>query len=295
MARTQLSDIAAQIQEFWSDLFMQELREKMLLGSLVNRDYEGEIRQLGDTVKVSQINAPEGQLLTVGTNADSFSSEKISTSQVEVKADKRAVASYEIEDLVLLQSQLGNKDSEIRSSLMFSVMRKINDELYSKVSPSTSAPDHTKTGVTDFNASEVSTLRKLAGQARWNRDKPWWLLVDPSYNKDLLDSQTLTSSDFIGPDQPVVGGQIVSQRFGFNILEDDSRGIQTLSAADSEDMALAFHPDFLLFVMQTQPTFKLSDLHSNKQFGSLLSVDVVFGSKLGVDGGVRHATVVATA
>lgn len=282
MASTMLSDVQDQIQEFWSALFMKELREQLMLGSLVNRDYQGEIRQMGDTVKVSQINAPTGQLLSVGVDADAFGTEAIQTLQVDIVADKRAVAAYEVEDLVMLQSQIGNQDSELRRSLLFAVEKQINDHLYSLVNPSTSTPDHDITGITDFNASQLSDIRTLAAKAKWLRDKGWWLLADPEYYGDLLDAQTMTSSDFIGPEQPVVGGQIVSQRFGFNILEDNSR---------SADFALAFHPDFLYFVMQTEPTFKLSDLHPNKQFGFVLSVDIVLGAVLGIDGDVKHIRV----
>ena len=283
MSATGVADVQDQVQQFWSPLFMKELREKLLLGSLVNRDYEGEIRKKGDTVKVSQINAPTGELRDVGVDADSFATEKLSTTQVEIKADKRAVAAYEFEDLVEIQSQIGNETSEIRASLMFAVEKQINDFLYTKVAPSTSNPDHDRTGIANFNAGEVTTLRKLAAQAKWMRNKPWWILADPSYMKDMLDDQVLTSADFVG-DQPVVGGSIIQKRFGWNIVEDDSR---------PEDFALAFHPDWLYFVMQTLPTFKVSDLHSNKQFGFVISVDLILGAQLGIAGNVKHIRVTA--
>jgi len=284
MAQTNINDVQAQVQQFWAPMFMKELREVLLLGSLVNRDYQGDLKAQGDTVKVSQINAPAGQLLTVGTDADTFQTEKLDTVQVEVKADKRAVAAFEFSDLVQIQSQIGAQDSEIRRSLMFSVMKKLNDELYTKIAPSTSDPDHEIGSVTDFDAAQVTALRLLASKAKWNREKPWWLIVDPSYMKDMLDDQTLVSADFVG-DRPVVGGSIIQQRFGWNIVEDNSR---------PTDFALAFHPDWLYLVMQREPTFEISNLHSNKQFGFVISVDLIFGSKLGIDGDVKHIRVVAT-
>jgi hypothetical protein len=289
--KTNLQDVEKQVQTFWADMFMPELREAQLIGNLVNKDFEGEIRRLGDTVRVSQILAPKGELKTVGVDADSFNPEKLVTQYVDIKADKRAVGSFEFEDLVMLQSQIGNKDSEIRQALVYSVQKQINDYIFSLVNPSTSNPNHLITGVTNFNAGEVSNLRKLASQAKWLRNKGWFILADASYYKDLLDAQTLTSADFVG-DAPVVGGQIVSQRFGWNIIEDNSEGLANLSGT-GEDVALAFHPDFMHLVMQTQPQFKLSDLHPNKQFGFVLSVDVIFGCKLGIDGGIKHIKVTA--
>lgn len=295
MAQTDIVQVADQVQKFWSPLFMQELREQLLLGALINKQYQGEIKALGDTVKVSQINAPEGQLRSQGVDADSFESEVMETLQVEVKADKRAVASFEFEDLVMLQSQIGAQDSNIRQSLLYSVQKKINDYLYSLVNPSTSAPDHLLTGVADFNAAQANTVRKLASQAKWSRDGGWWLLLDPSYMSDFLNAATLTSSDYVGADTPVISGQIAKQRFGFNVLEDNSEGMRSLSATagGGEDAALAFHPDFMHLVMQTQPTFKISDLHSQKKFGFVMSVDLVFGAKLGINGNVKHIKVTA--
>jgi hypothetical protein len=269
-------EVANHIQKFWSPMFMKELRESLLLGGLINRDYQGELKAMGDTVKVSQVNAPAGALKTVGTDAEVFAADSLSTSQIEIKADKRAVAAYEMEDLVELQSQIQAGSSDIRESLMFAVMKQLNDYLYTLVAPTTTVPL-----ISDFNAGELVNLRKLAGQKLWNKQKPWYVLADPSYYADLLNSSTLTSSDFVS-DQPVVGGQIIAKRHGFNILEDNSR---------PTDEALAFHPDFMHLVMQQEPRWKLSDLHPNKKFGFVLSVDMVFGAKIGIDGAEKHIRV----
>lgn len=286
MSLTTLAAVNDQIQKFWSPMFMKELRESLMLGALVNRDYSGDIKALGDTVKVSQINAPTGELRTAGVDADSFDSEALSTTQVSVTADKRAVASFEFEDLVQLQSQIGAEDSEIRQSLLFAVEKKINSYLYSLVSPSTASPDHLRNSITDFNAAELAALRLLASKAKWEKSKGWWVLCDPSYYSDILNAATLTSQDYVGGETPVVGGQVVNKRFGFNILEDNSL---------TTDAALIFHPDFLYMVMQQAPRFKVSDQHANKKFGYVISVDIVFGAKLGIQGSLKHIVSVGAA
>lgn len=278
MALTDINQISEQVQKKWAPLFMQELREQLLLGSLVNKDYEGQIGAEGDTVYVSQINAPTGALKTVGTDADTFDSELLSTTRVAIQANKRAVAAFEIADTAKLMSQLDSKDSEIRESLLYAVSKQINDYLYSLVAASTSAPDHNIASVSDFNASQVSAARVLAGQAKWMKNKPWYILADPQYHGDLLNAATLTSADYVN-DKPVVGGQMGMQRFGFNIFEDNSL---------PTDHALVFHPDFMGLVMQYEPRFKVSDLHSTKKFGMLMSVDIVFGASQLIDGDVKH-------
>jgi len=279
MASTDINQVSEQVQKKWAPLFMNELRESLLLPSLINKDYEGAIGQEGDTVYVSQINAPTGELRTVGTDADTFGSQLLSTTRVAIVANKRAVASFEIADTAQLMSQLDSHESAIRESLLFAVAQQVNNYCYSLVAASTSAPDHSIASVTDFNAAQISGNRMLAAQAKWSRSKPWYILADPSYYSDILNAATLTSSDYVGSDMPVVGGQIAKQRFGFSIFEDNALPL---------DQALTFSPDFMGMVMQYQPRFKLSDLHPQKKFGYLLSVDIVFGASRLIQGSVKH-------
>lgn len=285
MSLTDINVVNEQVQKFWSPLFTKQLRESLLLGGLVNKDYQGAISQQGDTVYVSQINALAGTLKTVGTDADTFDSETLSTTRVAIQANKRATAAYEIADLVELQSQIGAQQSAIRDSLLFAVSKQINDHLYSLVAPSSSSPDHVINSVTDFNATQLLGVRLLAAQAKWREEGGWWALIDPSYYNDILSATTLTSADYV-PDAPVVAGKVAKQRFGFNILEDNSRSVDT---------GLFFHPDFMHMVMQQEVRFKVSDLHAQKKFGYVISADIVFGAALGVDGAKKHITVKAAA
>lgn len=280
-----VSDLVAtqdQIQKYWSPRFTKELREALLLGALVNKDYEGAIARGGDTVRVSQVNAPSGQLLTIGTNADSFSPEAISLSKVDLVVDKRAVASYEFQDLVDLQTQLSKENPEVMESMKFAMAKQINDYLYSLVSPSTSAPDHEIASVSDFNSSQLGSVRVLAATAKWRMEPGWYGLLSPQYYQDLMNATTIASSDFGATDAPTVSGQLALKRYGFNLFEDNSR---------SGDYGLFFHPDFLHMVMQQAVQVKISDQHAQKKFGYVMSVDLIFGAKLGINGNVKHIRV----
>lgn len=293
MTTTNTVDLANQVQKFWGPLFMGELRETALLPALVNRDYEGAITQPGDTVYVSMVTAATGENKTVGVDAGTFSPEKMATTRVSCVANKRAVASFEFEDLVQLQTQLGtpNGQSEIRNALMQGVATQINTYLYSLVAPSTSAPDHVLDTITDHNSAHMATLRKAAGKAKWMKDGQWYLLADPSYYSDILDDTVLANADYVD-DRPVIAGQIAQPRFGFNVFEDNTQGLLNVITAqagtDTEDASLAFHKDFMAMVMQQQPRYKISDLHSNKQFGYVISLDVVYGAVLAPQGANKH-------
>jgi hypothetical protein len=287
MAVTGPAEVTNQIQTFWAPMFMQEFRSQLLLAALVNKEYDGQITSAGgQTVRVSQITKATGENKTVGVDADSFSPETLTTQYVDVTADKRAVASFEFNDLVQLQSQIGSQDSEIRAALLQGVGEQVNNYLYSLVVPSASSPDHLVASVSDMNSAALSATRILAGQAKWLRNKPWYGLLDPSYYGDAMDDTTLSSSDYTD-DKPIVGGQMAQPRFGFNLLEDNSDGLinnlptGTVGAADK---AIFFHPDFLHLVTQQMPRFKVSDQHANHRFAYTISVDMVYGAKMGIDG-----------
>jgi hypothetical protein len=287
MSVTNLAAVANQIQKFWAPVFMPELKAQAKLAALVNRDYEGEIKNQGDTVYVSQLVIPDAQEKTVGTDADTFESSALSTSRISIQANKRIVVAVELEDLAALQSQLDSKDSEIRQGLLQSCMRKLNASLYGKVAPSISSPDHLINSISDFNAVQAANAKMRASQAHWMKNKPWFCALDPSYANDFSQATTLTSRDYVADGEKImVGGEVAIKRFGINFFEDDALAV---------DQAVVFHPDFLHLVMQTQPTFKLSDLHPQKKLGYLLSVDFVYGAALGIDGSKKHQLVVADA
>ena len=297
MSSTLLADVQNQVQTFWSDMFMDELKENTLLPSLVNKDYDGELTNRGgDRVRVSQINRPDASRKTVGSGHEYFETSKLSTSYVDIVADQVISSAYEFDDLIQLQSQIKDQDSKIRQSLLEAVEIELNNYLYSIVSPSVASPAHLRSGVTDYNASQLNNDRKLAAQSKWMKEGGWYGLFDPQYYSDLLNAQTLTSQDYAPGEAPVIGGQIANRRFGFNMLEDNSAGLISAmkrlgSSSASEDAALLFHPDFMHLVMPLKADFKVAELTSNKQFGFVIVVRIVCGAKLGIDGDKKHILV----
>jgi len=66
------NELANVVPEIWSARFYQVKREMLPFQSVANKDYEGEIRQLGDTVNISEIpDFSDAGLLTEGAAADS--------------------------------------------------------------------------------------------------------------------------------------------------------------------------------------------------------------------------------
>lgn len=283
MAVTQVTDVANQQLKFWSSKLEARLRDSLLLGNFVDRSYEGDLKAAGDTVYVSQLVNPTGQNLTVGVDDDSFSSEAASTSRVSIQANKVAVAALQFTDLAEAQSQINKDLPAVRDALAYAVGKQINDYLYTLLSPSTSSPDHLLNSVSVIDRNELAFIRGLAGAAQWDTLKPWVSLVSPGYWAGILAQTDLTSGDYAGDIQTVAGADTM-RRFGFNMYEDNSR---------SGKLAVFFHPDFMHLV-RGQVEVKVSDLHSNHQFGALISARVVYGAVLGNQGANKHIKVLDT-
>lgn len=282
MSETTLAEVTNQVQKYWAPIFTRKLRETFRLAALVNKDYQGEIKKGGDTVRVSQITDPTGETRTIGTDADTYATEKVATTYVDVVANKRAVTAYEFADLVELQSQIDKQ--QVQDGMMFALDKQINTYLLSLVNPSTSAPDHLLNSVATIDKTQLAAIRQLAATAKWNEAMGWYGLIGTSYWSSMLIDSVLANMDYGVTDAPVVGGQKAMRRLGFNMFEDNS---QTATA-------VFFHPDFLNFVIQQAVQVKISDLHAQKRFGFVMSVDVVFGAALGLQGNVKHIKVLTT-
>lgn len=291
MVQTRIEDVQDQVQMWWSPLFVAELIESTPIIALLNRDYDGEIKNGGDTVRVSQIKRPVGETKTIGVAGDSdFTPEVLVTAKVDVKADKRFIAAFDFSDLVELQSQIGSQDSAIRQAMLEAVQIQVNNYVYSLVAP---VAGNIFTSIDPLTAEDVRGYRAKAGKLKWDKSKAWYGLLEPFYYSELMGDTTLASTDFVN-DQPTVGGEIVTRRYGFNIIEDNSDGLITLSPI-SEKAGIFFHPDFMYLVMQRGATFKVSDNHSNNNFGFKISVHMIGGAKIGIEGDLKHITVAADA
>lgn len=294
MGATLVQELADQAQEFWAPMMVDEMKESAILPTLVSKEYSGEIKNGGDTVFISMVEAADGSIKTIGVDHQNYSSEKLKTQRVSVVANKIIEASFELDSLIDLQTQLASPEgkSKIRAALNKGLELQLNKYLYSLVSPSLAAPDHSISGVADFNAAQLLACRALASQAKWSTEGGWWALLGPNFMNDIYNAATLTSGDYVN-DMPIIGGKKALNRFGFNIMEDNSDAMFQLSPTLSAtgDTALLFQPDFMYLCMQQAPTIKISDLHANKQRGYLLTVELICGAGLGLEGSKKHISV----
>lgn len=262
------TELSAIIPEVWSPNFYDELRASLVMGGVFSREYQGEIQNQGDKVRVSQIVAPTGEILT--DDKDVFNREQMTVQEYTIEVNKRAVAAFEFTSLAQLQSLQFEQDA--REALVYAVQKQIEDQVVAALVPSASAPDHDLTPATPgqlaaIDVANMRTLLSLQKVPKMNR----WLFCDPQYFGDLLQSTNFISSEFIPAGSAVSSAEFASPLYGFRVAEADN-----LSA----DVAFAIHPSALQMVMQKSMTLKISDLHSQGKFGYVMSADLIFDLKL---------------
>lgn len=266
MSVSGVSQMANLIPEMWSPIMYDELRNNLMLAEFFEKSYEGVIANMGDIVRVNQVNAPNGEILTDDTQA--FASEALSITQKTLTVNKRASASFEISDLAQLQSQ--SFEGEVQQALIYAIRKKIEQDIIDALVPSTSSPDHdiAPASASDLAAADIAGMRKLLRVAKVPTNG-LGLFLDPAYYADILTKTQLVSKDFQGG-MPTENGN-VGNLFGFQVREHD-----LLSA----DIGFACHPSALQMVMQQGLRIKISDLHAQKKYGYLISADIVYGISL---------------
>jgi N4-gp56 family major capsid protein len=83
--------------EIWSANLLVALRKNLVYGDLVNRDYEGEITQAGDTVRITSVGRP-----TIGTyvpNSTVITPEQVQDSQRTLVVDQSKYFAFAVDDV----------------------------------------------------------------------------------------------------------------------------------------------------------------------------------------------------
>jgi hypothetical protein len=257
-------DIASMIPTVWSSKLYARLRANLVFMNIFSREYEGEIKEVGDTVKVNEMAAITGEDLT--DDKQEFTAQALSFTPYQIVANRRAVAAVEVTDMAKLQSL--EFQEKLMDELTYTIMLKIENYLISLISPSASAPDHiiAPASASDLAPVDLSSLRTLASRAFWPLSERYFV-PSPEYYSDLSNKSQIMSHDFTKSNDSDSG--TVNVYSGFRILESQLLAVDT---------GIACHPSAVQAVMQTAVNVKVSDQHVNGKFSHLISADIIYGA-----------------
>lgn len=91
--------------EIWSALFLQALRKALVYDVFINRDYEGEIAEAGDTVRITSLGRPTVQNYVPGTTV--IVPETVADAQRTLVVDQAKFFAFAIDDVDKRQAKGG--------------------------------------------------------------------------------------------------------------------------------------------------------------------------------------------
>ena len=264
------------IATIWSDIFYEELKQQNILSPLFLRsDYEGEIGQQGDTIKVNQIAKPASEEIDLETaDADAqtnITSNNLKVNQVEIKAKWVATCNVEFGSFLQLQGQ--SFEDMLRVEMFQAVFDQVETRIWAQLLASDGSggtPDH-QTAVASKNILTLDNI--IAQRTLLNTQKvptmDRWAVIGNMVYPSLLKIEQFTNKDYISGDNVPIQNGAVRNVLNFNVVESNST---------PAEVSKFFHRSALAFVPQLRPQVKVSDMHAAGKRGYLASIDMVYAA-----------------
>lgn len=262
---TTASNLSAIVPEVWSQRYYDVLLADLPFSSIISRDWEGEIADLGDRVNISSFpEFDEGDELAEDARNDASA---ITVSGQQLIINKRVVKDFIVSKKAILQS-LPHMD-KLRELAVYSIMKKIERTIIETIVPSTS-PDQTiayTSGTTlalvdILNAKELLDNSNVPGADRH-------MVLGSAQLNDIFNITGFTSSDFLLTGSPLQSGQVPAQLLGF------APHFTTLAG----NVAYLFHKSFMTMAAQQGMDVKEYDLGVDGKRATRVNLDTLYGLK----------------
>ena len=263
---TAATELSAIIPEKWSRNFYDTLLAELPFESLISRDWEGEIQDLGDTVNISQVpEFDEADLLPEDGKADAQAK---TIANLQLVINKRAVRDFIVTKRAQIQS-IPAMD-KLQNMAIFAVMKKINSEIIAAIVPSASAPDHQiafDSGTT-LALADILEGKELLDDAN-NPQSDRSMVLGSSQMNDIFNITGFTSSDFLLSGAPLQTGQLPAGLLGF----------RPALTTEVGNVVYQFHRSFMTIAVQQGMTVEQFSLGPQGKRSTRVNVDSLFGLK----------------
>lgn len=256
------------VPQLWSARLQAHLDKSLVLGGLVNRDYEGEIRNAGDTVKINRVGPITINDYEIATD---INYERIGGEQQILKIDQQKYFAFTVDDIEKAQANVTLVDKAMdRAS--YALRDTVDQRIAShSADAGTIMPAATFTDPTEVYDAIVSigTALDEANVVRSGR----WLVIPPwVYGMILKDDRFVAAGDGAARTSLLTGQ--VGQAAGFtilmsnNLVADADAGTVNVTAGTNAAISMAYQVN------------KMESLRLEKQFGDGVRGLMVYGSKV---------------
>ena len=281
--------LAGLVPEVWSDLLLSRLNDALVYRNVVNTDYEGEIRNFGDTVKINEI-GPVTISSYSATSTSGLTVQSLSDAQKMLKVDQAKSFAFWVDDIDQLQTK-PKVMAEAMSEASWGMANNIDEyiaALHSEAGlvvggTAVTGQDITSTNVLKYLSIAQTKLDEanVPEAGRWMVVPPWFAhkLILARIVHDTNNSATLA--------QGLLGRGI----YGFDIYK--SNNVVNGGSTDLAKIMCGYRGSISLAVQ----VIKVETVRPSFHFKTLVKGLVVYGAKVVRPGtlGVLHADYTAEA
>ena len=263
---TAASELSVIVPEIWSRRYYDVLLAQLPFNSIISRDYEGEIQNLGDTVKISTF--PEFSDATELAEDAANDADAVTVTQQSLVINKRIVKDFILTNLALLQS-LPAMD-KLRELAAYAIMKKIQALIIADIVPNASSPDHAiayDSGTTLALADMLEAKELLDAQDVPAADRH--CVLGSAQANDVFNITGFTSSDFILGGSPLTSGEIVQKLLGF----------MPHMTTEVGNTSYWFHRSFYTMAAQQGLAVNVYDLGGQGKRAARVNLDTLIGIK----------------
>jgi hypothetical protein len=217
------------IPEIWAANILEHLRAILVYGSptVVNRDYEGEIREAGDTVHITSFTDPTIRDYTPETN---ITVESISDATLALVIDQMKYFAFDVDDVIRRQAINGWVTSVTRAAaykLLDKVDTYISGIMYTAVNGTANDIGAVTADVSDNN-TYGSVLVALRATLNANNvpSTGRWVVVPSSVYGALLQDNRFIDASASGSTDALRNG-FVGRAAGFDVFESNTVPTET--------------------------------------------------------------------
>lgn len=264
---TKEANLSVIVPQIWSRRYYDVLLADLPFNSIVSRDWEGEIANLGDRVKISTF--PEFSDATELAEDASNDADTLTVTQQDLIINKRIVKDFKITNQALLQS-LPAMD-KLREHAIFAIMKRMQRIIIDDIAPSASSPDHSisYTGAGGSLAfADILAGKRLLDAAN-NPMSGRHIVLGADATNDVFNISNFTSSDFVTGNSLITTGQLQNALLGF----------VPHFTTEVGSVSFLFHSSFYTMAAQQGLQIREYDLGVDGSRAARVNVDTLAGFK----------------
>jgi N4-gp56 family major capsid protein len=279
--------ITAFVPEVWAAQLLTSLKKALIYAQprIASRDYEGDIANAGDTVRISSVSRPT--VATYVKGVTTINPEQLTDAQRALVIDQAKYFAFEVDDIDMRQAAAGGALMAEAASEAAYALSDIADQLVAGLYTGAQAANALGTVSVTTAALAFTTIRRLKVVLD-NANVPQegrWVVVPPWFHGLLLEDDRFVKIAYAGDQGEALRNGIVGRALGFDVLLSNNAPLVT-----GDDYAvMAGRPGAIAYAEQISKT---EAYRPQDSFSDALKGLHLYGAKLLRPDGI--ATVVAS-